>query len=340
MSERFKHSVKTALAIVLAYGLALWFDWDRPMWAAFAVALISMPTLEASLGKGGQRLWGTALATFVALSLIALFAQDRWQFMFAQAAWLAFCAYQMINSRKAYLWFCAGFVSSIITANGGPDPVNAFSIATIRTLETALGVICFAVVFSLLWPVREDATAGAQPADVQAVPNARRFNQAVRVFIAYCTAFLLVIYVPGFPGAHSILGMLAPFAIILANTPQLSADKLINPFVLAILISSPIYLFLMPKLGGFAQLGVVIFFACFTISYLLHKPEQALGRTFGLAFFAVVTGISNDQSYSFIALTTTILMFCLTLLILHAISAIQVFRVEDDAMVGKTAEST
>ena len=340
MSERFKHSVKTALAIVLAYGLALWFDWDRPMWAAFAVALISMPTLEASLGKGGQRLWGTSLATVVALSLIAAFGQDRWYFMVSQAAWLAFCTYQMSASRKAYLWFCAGFVSAIITANGGPNPVDAFSIATIRTLETALGIVCFALVFSLLWPVRETATVGAQPADVPAIPRARRLNQAACVFLAYCTAFLLVIYVPGFPGSYGILGMVAPFAIILATTPQLSADKLLRPIALSILVSSPIYLLLMPKLGGFIQLAGVIFFACFTISYLLYKPEQALGRTFGLAFFAVVTGIANDQSYSFIALTTTVLMFCLTLLILHAVSAIQVFTVQDDAMVRTTAEST
>jgi len=37
MSHRFKHSVKTALAITLASGLALWFNWDNPKWAAFAV---------------------------------------------------------------------------------------------------------------------------------------------------------------------------------------------------------------------------------------------------------------------------------------------------------------
>jgi uncharacterized membrane protein YccC len=136
MSARFKLSVKTALALVLAYGLALWFDWDKPMGAACAVALISLPTLEASLGKGGQRLWGTLLAIVVALSLIALFPPDRWLFMGAQAPWLAVCACMVSGGRKACLWFCAGFVSAIISSNGGPDPVSAFSVATMRTLET------------------------------------------------------------------------------------------------------------------------------------------------------------------------------------------------------------
>ncbi len=338
MSDRFKLSVKTALAMVLAYGLALSFDWAKPMWAAFAVALISLPTLEASLGKGGQRLWGTLLAIVVALSLIALFPQDRWLFMGAQAAWLAFCAYMMSGGRKAYLWFCAGFVSAIITSNGGPDPVSAFSVATMRTLETSLGIISFALVFSLLWPSRQDATVGVETADPPAVPQVDRLNQAFRVFAAYCVAFLLVIYVPGLPGGYSFLGIIAPFAINLANMPQLPAGKLVMPFALCILLASPVYMFVMPVLSGFTQLGVVIFIVCFTISYLLHRPEQALARTLGLALFAVVTGISNEQGYSFVTLTTITLMMYMTLLVSHACSGIQVFRVRDNVTAGATAE--
>ena len=44
--------------------------------------------------------------------------------------------------------------------NGGPDPVNAFYIATMRTLETCLGIISFALVFSLLWPSRQVPGSG------------------------------------------------------------------------------------------------------------------------------------------------------------------------------------
>ncbi len=327
MSDRFTHSFKTALAVTLAYGFALWFDWDKPMWAAFAVILISLSTFEASLYKGGQRLVGSLLAAIVALLLVAAFSQDRWWFMLCQASWLAFCAYRMSSGGRAYLWFCAGFVSAIITANGGPDAVDVFSVATIRTLETCLGIMCYTVVFVLLWPVR--AQAGAPAADAPNVPRVERLNQAARVFLAYCGGFLLVIYVPDFPGNYGFLGMLAPFAILLANSPQVQPGKLLQQVLLSVLCVSPVYVFLMPLLSGFAQLAAVIFLVCFAISYVLHRPEQAMGRTLGLAFFAVVTGISNEQSYGFVPLANTVIMFLLLLLVIYMCSGIRVFEVSD-----------
>jgi hypothetical protein len=340
-SERFKNAFKTSLALVLAYGFALWFDWDKPMWAAFAVALISLPTLEASLGKGAQRLKGTLIAVVVSLGIIALFPQDRWLFMVAQAGWLAFCTYKMLGSQHAYLWFCAGFVCSIITSNGGPDPVSAFMVATTRTLETSLGILCYALVFSLLWPERSD---GALPGDddrpSEPLALAERYNQAAQVSIAYCFAFLLVLFVPGWPGSYGFLGMVAPFAIILATTPQLPPAKLALPVALAVLFASPVYLWVMPLLSGYLELGAVIFLCSFSICYTLHTPEQGLARTFGLAFFAVVTGITNEQQYSFLVLANTVLMFSLVLVIMHLVTSITVFRKAENATVAAATENT
>jgi len=37
LSRRTKESIKTALAMSIAYGIALQMDWDRPYWAGFAV---------------------------------------------------------------------------------------------------------------------------------------------------------------------------------------------------------------------------------------------------------------------------------------------------------------
>ena len=38
LSRKFKEAIKTALAMVIAYWVALAMDWDKPMWAAFVVA--------------------------------------------------------------------------------------------------------------------------------------------------------------------------------------------------------------------------------------------------------------------------------------------------------------
>lgn len=45
LNTRTKEAIKTALAMVIAYGIALSLDWDRPYWAGFAVAFISLSTV-------------------------------------------------------------------------------------------------------------------------------------------------------------------------------------------------------------------------------------------------------------------------------------------------------
>ena len=61
-STRTKEAIKTGLAMTIAYGIALQMDWDRPYWAAFAVAFISLPTAGQSLHKGALRMLGTLVA--------------------------------------------------------------------------------------------------------------------------------------------------------------------------------------------------------------------------------------------------------------------------------------
>jgi len=77
-----------------------------------------------------------------------------------------------------------------------------------------------------------------------------------------------------------------------------------------------LYIFLMPQLSSFFGLGPMLFLVTFAICYLFAEPKQALGRVFGLVMFVVVTAIDNQQSYSFLAMANTALMFPLVFLIL------------------------
>ena len=81
LSDRVKTAIKTALATVLAYGVALSMDWEHAYWAAFAVAFCTLSTVGESLNKGLLRLSGTLLGSLAAITLIALFPQDRWLFL-------------------------------------------------------------------------------------------------------------------------------------------------------------------------------------------------------------------------------------------------------------------
>jgi uncharacterized membrane protein YccC len=495
LDTRFKESVKTALAMVISYGISLQMGWDRPYWAGFAVAFISLSTVGQSLNKGILRLAGTAAAVVVALSLIGMYGQDRWSFLLAFSLWLGLCTYMMAGPRNSYFWHVGGFVCAIIAMDGGADPVNAFSIAMLRAQETSLGVLVYGLVSILLWPnnsrqafrqatlqltktqaqlfdsslaqmrgenngeaaqglrqqslaartgfeqlldaaisdsdeVREDqrlwrrfasqqlefsitmqrwrdsfdeleglslhdllpelaafadhalgrieqiqalvegngpfppvgtpplqleenslqqlthfqrsavllavqqlrqlaslsremldtlnaiagATTNATPATAVTTStplalDAERLAASVQVMVSISLLFLAVIYIPDMPGGRGLVAMCAPIAMALATTPQLPVSAMFIPVANSIVFGSLLYIFVMPQLSSFAELGTMIFLATFSICYLYSKPQQMLGRAFGLALFVTLISVTNQQSYSILSVTTTVLMF-------------------------------
>jgi uncharacterized membrane protein YccC len=495
LDTRFKESVKTALAMVISYGISLQMGWDRPYWAGFAVAFISLSTVGQSLNKGILRLAGTAAAVVVALSLIGMYGQDRWSFLLAFSLWLGLCTYMMAGPRNSYFWHVGGFVCAIIAMDGGADPVNAFSIAMLRAQETSLGVLVYGLVSILLWPnnsrqafrqatlqltktqaqlfdsslaqmrgenngeaaqglrqqslaartgfeqllgaaisdsdeVREDqrlwrrfasqqlefsitmqrwrdsfgelqglslhdllpelatfanhalgsieqiqalvegnrpfppvetpplqleenslrqlthfqrsavllavqqlrqlaslssemldtlnaiagATTNATPATALTTStpfalDGERLAGSVQVMVAISLLFLAVIYIPDMPGGSGLVAMCAPIAMALASMPMLPVSAMFIPVTNSIIFGSLLYIFVMPLLSSFAELGTIIFLATFSICYLYSKPQQMLGRAFGLALFVTLISVTNQQSYSILSVTTTALMF-------------------------------
>ena len=152
LSSRTKESIKTALAMTIAYGIALSMDWDKPYWAGFAVAFVSLATIGQSLNKAALRMFGTLVGMAVALTLIALFAQDRWPFIVFISVWVGLCTYMMAGTKHQYFWHVSAFVCVIICMDGGPDSANAFEIAILRAQETGLGILVYSLVSIFLWP--------------------------------------------------------------------------------------------------------------------------------------------------------------------------------------------
>ena len=77
--------------MVITYAISLSLDWDRPYWAGFAVAFVSLASIGQSMNKAALRMLGTILAVGVSLTLIALFAQDRWAFISALSLYAGLC---------------------------------------------------------------------------------------------------------------------------------------------------------------------------------------------------------------------------------------------------------
>ena len=152
LSFKTRESIKTALAMTIALGIALRMDWDHTMWAGLAVAMVSLNTVGQSLNKAALRMVGTFAAIVVAFVLIALFSQQRWMFVTGLTLWLGICTYMMGGARHQYFWHVCGFVCVIVCVDAGPDAVNAFETAMMRAQQTGLGILVYSLVSLFLWP--------------------------------------------------------------------------------------------------------------------------------------------------------------------------------------------
>jgi hypothetical protein len=121
------------------------------------VAFCSLATVGQSFNKAAMRMFGTFVGAVVALTLIALFPQDRWLFMLFLSVYVGFCTYMMCGAKQQYFWNVSGFVCVLICMTGGADPVNAFDTAILRTEETGLGIVVYSLVSILLWPISSRA---------------------------------------------------------------------------------------------------------------------------------------------------------------------------------------
>lgn len=502
LPTKLKEAIKTALAMTITYGIALSLDWDRPKWAAFAVAMISLATIGLSLNKAAMRMLGTFVAVSVALFIIALTPQERWHFILLLSVYIGFCTYMMSGEKHSYFWMVSGFVCAIICFNAGPNSENAFNIAMLRAQETGLGILVYSLIAMLIWPVssRNELFAIAQklgstqhqllhtyfqllndpaktkealqirlqevqtrskfgdllnaaetdseqvkdmreqwrlyqvktgelievmeqlrssfileealdlnslfpnldefqaemhrrlveidqiwgkdviehyPSDIslevehhtldtlsnlqkatltllssqfqrlnilthdlfyivrdikECNPNKKPINTVIkprlsfildtdrlayafRVILIIWLAYLSVIYVGDIPGKFTIVTIATIFGMTVSTMPQISIWLLFKPAMLGIAFAGFIYIFLMPQMSSFIELGPMIFGVTFIICYLFSTPKQALGRVYGLAMFILVIGIDNQQSYSFLSVANTALMFPLVFMI-------------------------
>jgi uncharacterized membrane protein YccC len=504
LSTRSKEAIKTALAMTIAYGIALYMDWEKPYWAGFAVAFTSLATVGQSFNKAALRMLGTLVTTVVALTFIALFAQDRWLFMLFISAYVGFCTYMMAGKKHQYFWHVCGFVCVIICMDAGPNSIKAFEIAILRAQETGLGILVYSLVSILVWPISsradfeaaacklastqkqlyrsyldlmsgEGSVGEAQALKAQEVQEQTRFGQlldaaetdtyeiwelrqqwqryrsqavelsetmerwresfaevnaldlsrllpnltpfsaelderlaqigrllvnqppeyhptamdlaldtaevgalshfhkaalavirsrlqylevltrslfdslndiksfgqlvsevdtappprggfvldpdrmagAVRVILILWLAFLSLIYLNDIPGGTGFVSMAASFGMVMATMPQASVSLLFVPVAVSVLFASLVHIFVMPQLSSFIGLGLLIFAVTFGICYLFSAPRQMLGRALGLAMFVVIASISNEQTYSFLKVANTALMFPLLFVILE-----------------------
>jgi hypothetical protein len=228
------------------------------------------------------------------------------------SVYVGFCTYMMTGEKNPYFYQVAAFVCVIICFDGGVNSLNAFATAVTRILETGMGIAVYALVSIFLWPQNTGSdlsnAAGknnSQTSKVLCKHTRRVFSLApkrvaavLEVVFSLWFAFLIWVYIDP-PGHASFVIIVTSLSLALARFPSVQVSNMFLPAIFSCIISGILYLFVMPHLSGFGQLGLMIFAATFGIAYIFSEPQHAFFRAFGLAFFAVLTSISNQQSYSF-----------------------------------------
>jgi len=105
---------------------------------------------------------GTLFALLVSLIIIGLFVQNRRGFILPLSAFAGLCTYPIGVSKRWYFWFMAGFVTIVVSFDGGTNPPHAFDTAVLHAQETGLWILVYTLVSNLLWPSR--SKAGFEPA--------------------------------------------------------------------------------------------------------------------------------------------------------------------------------
>ena len=136
-----------------------------------------------------------------------------------------------------------------------------------------------------------------------------RLQGAITVMATLWIAFLIWVYVD--PPGHASFVMMSTTLMMVAVRVGMSTTRMALPLILSTLFAGILYVFVMPHLSGYGQLGLMIFVVTFGITYLFSAPLQAGVKLIALAMFANNISVQNQQAYSFVSFANGLAMICL-----------------------------
>ncbi|MFV7770072.1 FUSC family protein [Shewanella marisflavi] len=158
LSSSLKEAIKISLAVGLTIALALFFQWDKPYWAAITVIAISAnESFGHGILQGKLRIVGTLTGILFALLLISQFSQDRLLFIVFFHLFLGVCVFFSSHKRNGYAFTMAFAVFAIVAMIGGTEGTASFDIAILRIQETMLGVVVYSAVYRFIWPITTES---------------------------------------------------------------------------------------------------------------------------------------------------------------------------------------
>jgi uncharacterized membrane protein YccC len=138
---------------------------------------------------------------------------------------------------------------------------------------------------------------------------------AMLVAATVAAGFLLWVFVNP-PGHASWLVFPGVIAMMVAGTQQLTAKVFIRPTAIALALGIAIYVFVLPKLSTFAELGIVLFATMFVVNYSF----KGIGKFAGMVGVLMGISVQHQQAYSFAAMANTYVFVLSSFILVYAMS--------------------
>lgn len=175
------YGVRTFAASMLALWIALKLEMPRPYWAMASVYIVSSPFVGPTSSKAVYRLVGTFLGACAAVLFVPLFVQAPYVLATVIALWTGTLLYLSMHLRTAnfYALMLAGYTLPLIALPVVDNPTAVFDVASSRTQEIFIGIVCAAVVGAIFWPQRLSRAVGGA--------HDKWFNEASTYALRYLT---------------------------------------------------------------------------------------------------------------------------------------------------------
>ncbi|AJY45099.1 FUSC family protein [Martelella endophytica] len=148
-------SLKTFLAAMLAYFIAIRFGLPRPFWAVATVYIVAHPISGAIVSKSVYRLIGTMIGGVATLVMVPNLVQAPILLSSAIIAWVSACTFVSLLDRtpRSYVPLLAGYTVLLAGLPLVTAPADTFETVVSRIEEIGLGIICASLVSQLILPV-------------------------------------------------------------------------------------------------------------------------------------------------------------------------------------------
>ena len=147
-------SVNCWLATILALFIAFSLDLKSPAWAMTTVYLTSQPLSGVMRAKAVYRATGTFIGGVAMVAIVPNLVNAPELTTLAIILWVALCVFVSLLDRtpRSYMFVLAGYTAALIGFPSVLEPGTVFDTAVSRVEEITIGVLCAAVVHSLIFP--------------------------------------------------------------------------------------------------------------------------------------------------------------------------------------------